>query len=567
MARGLGLVPACFLPSRCEGDEIRLVPLWLQNKELCLIINPNEGLSRRILDERPFIMDGVRAEASTKQAEKGKRPHDERRRWFCAMMYERVFQILRNRIECGLLPAGSSLPSRGNLCEEFGTSEKTIRRALKMLKEKGLIETQQRKRPVVSRHRSAVHQTTVLALEKIDAAVTDDVLKTGVLLCYPVIKNGISLCKKEDLQIPRKILNHMKMENADEFWRLSKRFWRFFVARNENDLSLRAVDSLGLADLKPLGDDAASRTRYYEQLQGFLRIIESGGAPESAPFDDMSGLYGLTYGNRPAFHAPSDSAVVLGRVRLEKLLSGPEVRYAAVYLDLLGLIAVGRYKRGDKLPTHRELQEKYGVCVDTTTKAIQMMQEWGVVKTVRGNGIFVEMDLKELKKIQIPAHLIANQVRRYLDSLELLALTIEGTAGCAAPHIMQEEIQAVKDKIDRLWNEEYLYGRTPAVLLDFILEHTGIDALNSVYALLQRNLRIGRSIPALLNTAKTAVNCEIHQQCVKAIDLLSAKNQAAFSEKTAEAFQRIHRLVIGECKRLGYYEAAMGAYDGSALWK
>ena len=65
------------------------------------------------------------------------------------MMYERVFQIIKNKIECGLLPAGSSLPSRSNLCEEFGTSEKTIRRVLKMLEENGLIKTQQRRRPVV----------------------------------------------------------------------------------------------------------------------------------------------------------------------------------------------------------------------------------------------------------------------------------------------------------------------------------------------------------------------------------------------------------------------------------
>lgn len=483
------------------------------------------------------------------------------------MMYERVFQILKNRIESGLLPIGSSLPSRSNLCEEFGTSDKTIRRALKMLKEKGLIDTQQRKRPVVCYNHNSVYRTTRLALEKIDAMVTDDVLQTGVLLCYPVIKNGITLCKQEDLQIPRTILKNMSIENPGEFWRLSKCFWRFFVARNENDLILRVVDSLGLSDLKPLQDDAASRARYSGQLQGFMRIIESGGAPESAHFDDMSVLYGFTSGNHPAFHVSPDSVVVLGRKQLEKLLSGSDVRNAAVYMDLLGLIAVGRYKRGDKLPSHKELQEIYGVCVDTTIKAIQMMQEWGVVKTVRGNGIFVDMDPEELKKIQIPVHLVANQVRRYLDSLELLALTINGTACCAAPHITVEDIQEVKSRIDLLWNEEYLYGRTPAVLLDFIIEHTGIDALNGVYTLLQKNLRIGRSIPSLLNTAKTAVNCEIHEQCVEAIELLSAGNHTAFAEKTAEAFQNIYRLVTGECKRLGYYEAAMGAYDGSALWK
>ena len=483
------------------------------------------------------------------------------------MMYQRVFQILKNRIECGLLPAGSSLPSRIHLCEEFGTSEKTIRRALKLLREAGLIDTQQRKRPVVRYDGSAVHRTARLALEKIDAAVTDDVLKTGVLLCYPVIKRGISLCARGDLEIPRQILDHMRIENADDFWRLSKRFWRFFVARNENDLSLRAVDSLGLAGLRPLRDDAVSRARYREQLQTFLSVIERGGAPESAPFDDMSGLYGFTCGGRPAFHVPSDSAVVLGRAQMEKLLAGEDVRYAAVYMDLLGLIAVGRYKRGDQLPTHKELQEIYGVCVDTTVKAIQIMQEWGVVKTVRGSGIFVETGPEELEKIQIPAHLVANQVRRYLDSLDLLALTIEGAAGCAAPRIAQADIQAVKAEIDRLWNEAYLYGRTPAVLLELIIGHTGIDALNGVYGLLQRNLRIGRSIPALLTTAKTAANREIHAQCVRAVDLLSAKDHAAFSEKTAEAFQMIHQRVIEACKRLGYYEAAMEVYDGRALWK
>ncbi|WP_462384800.1 GntR family transcriptional regulator [Intestinibacillus massiliensis] len=483
------------------------------------------------------------------------------------MMYERVFQILKNRIECGLLPAGASLPSRIHLCEEFGSSEKTVRRALQMLKEHGLIDTQQRKRPVVSTQRGSAHRTAMLALEKIDAAVTDDVLKTGVLLCYPVIKHGISLCKKEDFQIPRKILGNMHVEDADGFWRLSKRFWRFFVARNGNDLTLRAVDSLGLGGLRPLRDGTESRARYAAQLGAFLQAIERGDAPESAPFDDMSGLYGFTYGNRPAFDAPSDSVVVLGRGQLEKLLSGAEVRYAAVYMDLLGLIAAGRYKPGDKLPSHKELQGIYGVSVDTTIKAVQMLQEWGVVKTVRGNGIFVEMGLEELKKIQIPAHLVATQVRRYLDSLELLALTIEGTAGCAAPHVTPAQTQAVQGKIDRLWNEDYLYGRTPAVLLDFIIEHTGIDALNGVYALLQRNLRIGRSIPALLNTTKTPANCEIHAQCADAVALLAAGDHAAFAEKTAEAFQDIHRLVTEECKRLGYYAAAMAAYDGDALWK
>lgn len=483
------------------------------------------------------------------------------------LMYERVFQILKNKIECGLLPPGSSLPSRADLCMEFGTSEKTIRRVLTMLEERGMIETSQRKRAVVSSNHTVGHKTTMLALDKIDADITNDVLKTGVLLCYPLIKNGISLCDEEDLKIPRQMLEHMKILNTSGFWKLSNRFWRFFVARNENDLSLRAVDGLGFAELTPTRDDIEIRTKYYEHLQEFMRTIESGGAPESVYFEDMSGIYGLAEGDQPAFSVASDSTVALGKKQLESLLVGAEVKYSALYMDILGLIVVGRYHPGDQLPNHKELQAIYGVSSVTTIKAIQILQEWGVVRTTRGSGIFVEMDLDELKKVQIPPHLIACHVRRYLDSLDLLALTIEGAAACAAANITPEDIRTAQATIDRLWNEEYLYGRTPAVLLDLITEHIGVDTLGAIYELLQRNFRIGRSIPALVNIKKTLVNTQIHELCIEILEELAKGNSKGFAGKAAQLFENIHNLVIEECERLGYYEAAMEIYDGTALWK
>lgn len=483
------------------------------------------------------------------------------------LMYERVFRIIKNKIESGLLPPGTSLSSRADLCLEFGTSEKTVRRALAMLEEKGYIETSKRKRPVVAARTSAGHTATAKALQRIDTEITNDVLKTGVLLCYPVIKNGISLCKKKDLEIPRKILENMDIDNASEFWKLSKRFIRFFVLRNENALILQAVDGLGLSDLRPLHDDGKIRARYYTQLKEFMKTLEAGGDPESVRFDDMSGMYGLADGDSPAFEVAADSAVLLGRKQLERLLQGADVRYSAVYMDIIGLISAGRYKRGDRLPPHKELQNIYGVSVDTTLKAVQILQEWGVVKTVRGNGIFVEMDRIDIGKVHVPPNLIAYHVRRYLDTLELLALTAEGAAACAAGSITRSELQTVKEEIERLWNEEYLYERTPAVLLDVITRHIEIDAFNAIYMLLQKNFRIGRSIPGLLNTEKTAVNCEIHEQCIEVIETLSEGDRGKFPEKAARLFDKIYRLVIEECRRLGYYEAAAGVYDGTALWK
>ena len=165
---------------------------------------------------------------------------------------------------------------------------------------------------------------------------------------------------------------------------------------------------------------------------------------------------------------------------------------------------MGRYQPGDKLPTHNELQKLYNVSVDTTLKAIQILQEWGVVKAVRSKGIFVMMDIQALKKIEIPPHLIACHVRRYLDTLDLLALTIEGVSAYAAEHISQKEIEEAMSEIKRCWNEDHRYMLTPSFLLNLIVKHTGDGSLNAIYILLRQNLGIGRSIPALRETEK---NC------------------------------------------------------------
>lgn len=483
------------------------------------------------------------------------------------LMYERIYEILKGRIESGVLPNGTKLPSRDNLCKEFGTSGKTIRRVLSMLKENGLIETHQRKRPVVSSHQQTRRPMINLALKRVDTSITDEVLKTGVLLGYPLIGNGIALCKQEDFKIPRKIVENMNIEDSAEFWRLAKQFQRFFIRRNENDLSLRVMDSLGLAELRPLQDSIEIRTRFYEQLQELMRVIEEGGDTDSVHFGDLSGMYGLTYGGEPAFDVPADSTAVLGRKHLEKLLLREEVRYSAVYMDLLGLIAIGRYRMGDKLPTHNELKKLYNVSVDTTLKAIQIMQEWGVVKAVRSKGIFVMMGIQDLKKIEISPRLIACHVRRYLDTLDLLVLTIEGVSAYAATHITQEEIEEVMNEINYSWNEDYLYMLTPSFLLNLIVKHTGEGSLNAIYTLLRRNLGIGRSIPALCEAEKTASDYELHGQCVAALNQLYAGKQEEFSHRTAKVFRSIYDYVADKCKILGYYDSAMSVYDGSALWK
>lgn len=53
--------------------------------------------------------------------------------------YLQIVKTLGDRVTSGVYPAGSRLPSGSQLCAEFGVSPMTVRRALSMLENKGLV--------------------------------------------------------------------------------------------------------------------------------------------------------------------------------------------------------------------------------------------------------------------------------------------------------------------------------------------------------------------------------------------------------------------------------------------
>lgn len=56
-------------------------------------------------------------------------------------MYRQVARILADRIAHGEYRPGRPLPSEGHLQQEFGVARQTVRRAMALLREQGLIVT------------------------------------------------------------------------------------------------------------------------------------------------------------------------------------------------------------------------------------------------------------------------------------------------------------------------------------------------------------------------------------------------------------------------------------------
>lgn len=482
--------------------------------------------------------------------------------------YDRIFEILRNKIESGLIPKGTVLPSIADLCKEYKVSSKTIRRVVAMLSDAGLIETRERQLSVVIYDQANSVYDSVHNLQEPIIPIMTDILKTAEIVYYPFICYGISLCNKYDWDIPEHIVQQLNPKNPKLFWKNSKLIWRFFIARCENELSLHIVDCLGFLGVEYRENNFCSRVAYQKTMMDFIQKSRITAPAGDAVKDFLAYIHFITI-SREDFqcYVPADSPFRLGIRGLDQRMKTAEERYSSVYLDILGLIAIGYYQPGDKLPSHDQLRKQYGVSVNTTTQAIQCLQKWGIVEATPGKGIFVSANIEALNDIYVDPKLIASHIRRYFDSLELLSLTAEGVAYHVAAHVSFEHIQTLIQRLNEVKNYGNLYQPAPVILLEFLTEHIPYEALRSIYTIILKNYRIGRKIPKLINRGKASVKHEIHCRCVEAANILIGGNQSAFAKQTAEIFRFTHQLTIEECKKLGYWQTVQDLYDGSQLWK
>ncbi|MFI1177100.1 GntR family transcriptional regulator [Streptomyces melanogenes] len=78
-----------------------------------------------------------------------------------AKVYERIADELRESIRAGQLAPGDQLPTEAKLSERFGRSVPTIREALRLLRDEGLVEKQHGRGNFVRRPRTTVVRSNV----------------------------------------------------------------------------------------------------------------------------------------------------------------------------------------------------------------------------------------------------------------------------------------------------------------------------------------------------------------------------------------------------------------------
>lgn len=96
-----------------------------------------------------------------------------------------------------------------------------------------------------------------------------------------------------------------------------------------------------------------------------------------------------------------------------------EVKYMQVVQRVKAMIAQGLYRKGDLLPSEKELMEQTGVSRITVREALRVLAELGVIQTQKGKGSYVLVDSTDPDADRIFGGMVAEHKSNFITSAQI----------------------------------------------------------------------------------------------------------------------------------------------------
>lgn len=308
--------------------------------------------------------------------------------------YQQIFESLSNRIYSGVYPQNTPLPPIAVLAREYAVSVITIRGALELLKQAGLIDTRQGKAAVVSFHADTTLRHDDYArwmLEHKDSVL--DLYRFHADLIPQAIAFGAAHGGTEALEELNKIRqSNEKRELADVLETL-RCGMLCVLSGSKNTLLLRLYSAIEefirVPTLLPQ-EENAFKQHMLDKSDLFLELLA-----ESMAAGDYANIYFFV---RDEYAGVSRRFMQLavrisGTTQINNLLPfrfalRPEydLRYQEIANDLFLRIFCGQNAAGTLLPAAGVLEARYCAAPATIRRALANLEAEGMTQTINGVG-------------------------------------------------------------------------------------------------------------------------------------------------------------------------------------
>ncbi|HFL3271442.1 GntR family transcriptional regulator [Clostridioides difficile] len=409
-----------------------------------------------------------------------------------------IFEHIIQQIYTGKITIGDRLDSIKSMSEEYMVSKNTIKTVIKMLSEKGFIETKAGSRPVLIQSTSKQSIESDLLYEKI--LQISEIYKIFSLIFPSIAMYNIKRFTSKDFEELNEIIDCMEKNSSNYlvFKEQRLKYINKLISKTNNFLIHHFCEIIQhdviISQLAYNFDNLDNccidffRNKYIEQIRKTYLYGLDGNLIE---FKKL-----LTYMYKACREsilkmvenrAPqSRDTSSFNSVTLEKCYL-----YDLIVSDVICQIFEGNIKIGDCLPSITSIINRYNVSLPTVRSAYNELNELGIAKTINGKGTYVTL-FSEYDDDYINTEEGAKRLSLLLDAMEFVTITLEDVVLLLGNKMDLIAVDKIETHLRYLQNNcEECKVYPDFVLLCKIVDYTQIYVLQETFLHLKQYMIFG----------------------------------------------------------------------------
>lgn len=351
-------------------------------------------------------------------------------------LYAAVYENLRSQILNQQRAFGSTLPFANQLAREYHVGIHTMKTVLNMLREDGLIRTEERRHAVVI-YKAPFTEKDPGAIRLLLSRQKDILSAYQVIeLLFPgMIALSLRSCRIYELENYETALKRAKRVNGISDWEICVDLVYEVICASGNRLFESLCSSLRIFGEVPFIMEYQRQITSYVPFVGNEHIGWLIDCLSSGPYATQKKLaafyHSILLSVEKSFdllrqlypHLKEDKA---GNFQWH-IGSETEQLFKLVSRALITEMGTGTYPPGSLLPSEAKLAEMYDVSMTTIRRVMDRLRKAGFVRTENGVGSYVLQRSEKTSRGEVYAG-YRKDLRIYLSSLQLMAIAVRPAA-------------------------------------------------------------------------------------------------------------------------------------------
>lgn len=463
-------------------------------------------------------------------------------------LYHLIYTDLKVQILGERWEYGSRLPSADQLALQYYVGKWTIRKALELLQNDGLIRTEERRRAVVLYQ--SPYESQQIPVRRVLRQRSDilGVYQTMELLMPDILALCSRSARVYELEHFEPIIRWSKRPKKSGRWRLTSGLIHDLLQASGNSLFLSLYGSLEFyaevpfvvehqypltsydmttANLTPIQVLEKLQTDHRTVRRNFAEYYHAIHLSVQHVFDKLT--------ERFPHIDDREKNTFTWEFGLDRL-------YRKISRDLIEKIILGIYSEESWLPSEAKLAKEYGVSVSTIRQALRLLSLLGFIQTIHGKGSkILSLDYHHVPRLNHHEE-YRMEFLQYLSGLQLMAIAVRAAVPLAFSHIHANKGAELRERVKQ-------QNATPLkILTDCVIEEISLYPLRKILEKTREIIGWGYYYAIYIENSQSTLH--VNLRCKEALSCLKNGNQKGFADCLFDCycclFQTVRDFLVGQ---------------------